>query len=124
VSSVTLQSKRADSSVVAPYVINNYFYDLAAHDISPNGTHRDALQTQEYDVHAIWGFNVLNATYHALLNIFPTKRPFIIARSTLAGAGTVGGHWGGGMYTKLGLRDTLPTHICIEFSDICFSFLR
>lgn len=123
-SSVALQSKRADSSIVAPYVIKNYFYDLAVHDISPNGMHRDALQTQEYDVHAIWGFNVLNATYHALHNIFPTKRPFIIARSTFAGAGTVGGHWGGGTYTKFGLRDTLPTHTRIEFSNICSSLLR
>jgi alpha-glucosidase len=38
---------------------------------------------------------ILNATYQALLNIFPGKRPFIIGRSTFAGSGRLSGHWGG-----------------------------
>ena len=38
---------------------------------------------------------ILNATYQALLNIFPGKRPFIIGRSTFAGSGVWAGHWGG-----------------------------
>ena len=78
-----------------PYAINNIYYDLAVHGASPNATHQDELQTQEYDVHNLWGFGILRATYNALLNTFPGKRPFVIGRSTFAGAGTVAGHWGG-----------------------------
>lgn len=83
-----------------PYAINNIYYDLAVHGVSPNATHRDALNTQEYDVHNLWGFGILNATYNALANTFPGKRPFIIGRSTFAGAGTVAGHWGGDNFSQ------------------------
>jgi alpha-glucosidase len=76
-----------------PYVINNVQGDLAAHAVSPNGTHHGGVQ--EYDVHNLFGHQILNATYHALLNIWPTKRPFIIGRSTFAGSGKWAGHWGG-----------------------------
>jgi len=51
--------------------------------------------TQEYDYHNLFGYQILNATYHALLGVFPTKRPFIIGRSTFAGSGRWAGHWGG-----------------------------
>ncbi len=83
-----------------PYAINNIAYDLAVHGASPNATHQDALQTQEYDVHNLWGFGILRATYNALLHTFPGKRPFIIGRSTYAGAGTVAGHWGGDNFSQ------------------------
>ena len=66
---------------------------MAVHAVSPNATHADG--TQEYDVHNLFGHQILNATYQALLNVFPGKRPFIIGRSTFAGSGTVAGHWGG-----------------------------
>ena len=80
-----------------PYVINNVQGDLAVHAVSPNATHSDG--TEEYDVHNLFGHQILNATYHALLAIFPTKRPFIIGRSTFAGSGTVAGPWGGDNYS-------------------------
>lgn len=83
-----------------PYAINAVYPDLAEHGMSPNGTHSDALMTQDYDVHNLWGFGILNATYNALMNVFPGKRPFIIGRSTFAGAGTVAGHWGGDNYSQ------------------------
>lgn len=38
---------------------------------------------------------IMNATYNALLDLFPNKRPFIIGRSTFAGSGSFAGHWGG-----------------------------
>ncbi|TVY73333.1 Alpha-glucosidase [Lachnellula suecica] len=76
-----------------PYVINNVQGDLAAHAVSPNATHHGG--TQEYDFHNLFGHQILNATYHALLGVFPTKRPFIIGRSTFAGSGKWAGHWGG-----------------------------
>jgi alpha-glucosidase len=76
-----------------PYVINHVQGDLAAHAVSPNATHQGG--TQEYDFHNLFGHQILNATYHALLNVFPTKRPFVIGRSTFAGSGKWAGHWGG-----------------------------
>ena len=76
-----------------PYVINNVQGDLAVHAVSPNATHADG--TQEYDVHNLWGHQILNATYNALLQAIPTVRPFIIGRSTFSGSGKYAGHWGG-----------------------------
>ena len=76
-----------------PYVINNVQGDLAVQAISPNATHHDG--TLDYDIHNLFGHQILNATYQALLSIFPGKRPFIIGRSTFAGSGTFAGHWGG-----------------------------
>ena len=76
-----------------PYVIDNVQGDLAVHAISPNATHEDG--TQEYDVHNLFGHQILNATYHALLSAIPGLRPFIIGRSTFAGSGKWAGHWGG-----------------------------
>ena len=78
-----------------PYVINHdqTGHDLAVHAVSPNATHVDGVQ--EYDVHNLWGHQILNATYNALRKVFPEKRPFIIGRSTFAGSGKWAGHWGG-----------------------------
>ncbi|KAJ5093295.1 hypothetical protein N7456_009156 [Penicillium angulare] len=78
-----------------PYVINNVQggHDLAAHTVSPNATHFDGIE--EYDVHNIYGYQVLNATYHGLLEVNSAKRPFIIGRGTFAGSGKWAGHWGG-----------------------------
>ncbi|KAI1810462.1 glycoside hydrolase family 31 protein [Poronia punctata] len=81
-----------------PYTINNYHGGLAGHTMSPNATHGDG--TVQYDLHNLWGYQLLNATYHGLLDVFPKKRPFIIGRSTFAGSGRVAGHWGGDNYSN------------------------
>ncbi|KAJ3562776.1 hypothetical protein NPX13_g8438 [Xylaria arbuscula] len=81
-----------------PYAVNNYHGELAGKTMSPNATHKDG--TIQYDFHNVWGYELLNATYHALLNISPKKRPFIIGRSTFAGSGRVAGHWGGDNYSN------------------------
>ncbi|KAF2177647.1 glycoside hydrolase family 31 protein [Zopfia rhizophila CBS 207.26] len=81
-----------------PYVINNVHGDLAVHAVSPNATHHNGVE--EYDVHNLWGHQTLNATYQALLSVFPGKRPFIIGRSTFAGSGKWSGHWGGDNASK------------------------
>ncbi|KAI4171373.1 MAG: hypothetical protein LQ343_004329 [Gyalolechia ehrenbergii] len=80
-----------------PYVINHVQGDLAAHAVSPNATHADG--TEEYDVHNLFGSQILNATYNALLAAMPGRRPFIIGRSTFSGAGKWAGHWGGDNYS-------------------------
>jgi alpha-glucosidase len=76
-----------------PYVINHVQGALDVHAVSPNATHHGG--TLEYDYHNLFGHQILNATYQALLNIWPTNRPFIIGRSTYAGSGKWAGHWGG-----------------------------
>ncbi|KAI0160430.1 family 31 glycosyl hydrolase [Xylariaceae sp. FL1272] len=81
-----------------PYAINNEKGNLAGKTMSPNATHHDG--SLEYDYHNLWGYQMINATYHALLEIFPEKRPFIITRSTFAGAGRQAGHWGGDNYSN------------------------
>lgn len=77
-----------------PYVINNVQGgDLAVHAVSPNATHHGGAQ--EYDFHNLYGHQILNATYNALLDVFPGKRPFVIGRSTFPGTGKWAAHWGG-----------------------------
>jgi alpha-glucosidase len=76
-----------------PYVINNVQGDLAVHAVSPNATHANGMA--EYEVHNLFGHQIINATYQGLLSVFPGKRPFIIGRSTFAGSGKYAGHWGG-----------------------------
>jgi alpha-glucosidase len=81
-----------------PYVINNINGQLGTHALAPNATHSDGVQ--DYDVHNLFGHQILNATYQALLSVFPSKRPFIIGRSTFAGSGKWAGHWGGDNNSK------------------------
>jgi len=76
-----------------PYAINNFHRDLAVHAMSPNATHHGG--TVDYDLHNLYGHQILSATYQALLKVFEGKRPFIIGRSTFAGSGKFAGHWGG-----------------------------
>ncbi|KAK1837146.1 family 31 glycosyl hydrolase [Podospora conica] len=76
-----------------PYVLNAFHGDLAVHGLSPNATHHGHLV--DYDFHNLYGHQILNATYHALLKTHPTRRPFIIGRSTFVGSGRLAGHWGG-----------------------------
>lgn len=81
-----------------PYAINNLQGDLATHAMSPNATHADG--TQDYEIHNLFGHQILNATYNALLEVFPGKRPFIIGRSNAVGTGKYAGHWGGDNFSK------------------------
>lgn len=80
-----------------PYVINNTLGDLASHALSPNATHHGGFV--QYDFHNLFGHQILDATYQALLEVFPEKRPFIIGRSTHASSGRWAGHWGGDNYS-------------------------
>lgn len=63
--------------------------------ISPDATHNDAVNTTEYEMHNLFGYQIANATYQALLTIFPGRRPFGMARATFAGSGRFSSHWGG-----------------------------
>lgn len=76
-----------------PYAINHIHGDLAVHAISPNATHHNGVR--EYDVHNLYGHQILQNTYAAIARTKPGLRPFIIGRSTFVGSGNYTGHWGG-----------------------------
>lgn len=80
-----------------PYAINNIFagHALVKNSIAPNATHSDEFNTTEYEMHNLFGHQISNATYHALLSVFPGRRPFTVGRSTFAGSGQITSHWGG-----------------------------
>ncbi|KAI9660751.1 MAG: hypothetical protein M1831_003443 [Alyxoria varia] len=94
----TQPTEGARNEVFPPYVINNANGALPVHGMSPNATHYDG--TANYDIHNLWGHEILNATYNALTQVNPGKRPFIIGRSTFAGSGKYAGHWGGDNYSQ------------------------
>lgn len=88
-----------------PYAINNFLagHSLVKQVISPDATHNDGpYNSTEYELHNLCGHLSGNATYHALLQTYPNKRPFFIARSTFAGSGSFAGHWGGDTNSKWG----------------------
>jgi len=80
-----------------PYVLNTVQpgHSLLKSAIAPNATHNDPSNTTEYAMHNLFGLQISNATYEALLTLFPGCRPFTVGRSTFAGSGRVTSHWGG-----------------------------
>ena len=104
---------------VPPYTIHNgKFYDprtffedfysptkflafgrLSTHTISPNATHFGGYA--ELDIHNAFGYMMERATHLALLQDRPAERPFLISRSTFAGAGQWSGHWVGPFLTNI-----------------------
>ncbi|QKX61394.1 uncharacterized protein TRUGW13939_08542 [Talaromyces rugulosus] len=80
-----------------PYVLNNAQegHALVKGTISPDATHNDPGNTTEYEMHNLFGYQTGNATYHALLEILPNRRPFAISRAAFSGSGRFSSHWGG-----------------------------
>lgn len=70
--------------------------------ISPDATHNDELNTTEYQMHNLFGNQISNATYQGLLDLFPGRRPFNIARGNFAGIGRYATRWGGDNSSKWG----------------------
>ncbi|KAM5332711.1 sucrase-isomaltase, intestinal [Glossophaga mutica] len=55
----------------------------------------DAVQHwgKQYDVHSLYGYSMAIATEKAVEKVFPSKRSFILTRSTFAGSGRYAAHW-------------------------------
>ncbi|KZV75261.1 glycoside hydrolase family 31 protein [Peniophora sp. CONT] len=81
-----------------PYAIHNGYGDLSVHTVATNATHANGFV--ELDVHNLFGYMEERATHLALLKNNPTKRPFLISRSTFPGSGHWSGHWLGDNFSK------------------------
>jgi len=81
-----------------PYAIEYYQanYDLQGHHMNPDAQHVNGFV--EYDLEGVFAHMQTNATYHALLETKPNKRPFIISRSGFTGMGNWSAKWGGDNY--------------------------
>ncbi|RWA07552.1 hypothetical protein EKO27_g7548 [Xylaria grammica] len=75
------------------YRINNHQGDLSVRTLYTNNTNADG--TAQYDTHNMHGLMMITATRNALLARRPNSRPFVLTRSTFAGAGTKAAHWFG-----------------------------
>ncbi|KAI8632707.1 glycoside hydrolase family 31 protein, partial [Xylariaceae sp. FL1651] len=75
------------------YRINNHQGDLSDKTLYTNNTNADG--TVQYDTHNLHGLMMISATRQALLARRPSSRPFVLTRSTFAGAGAKAAHWFG-----------------------------
>ncbi|KAK0713384.1 glycosyl hydrolases family 31-domain-containing protein [Lasiosphaeria miniovina] len=80
------------------YRINNHQGDIAAKTLDTNVTNADG--TVQYDTHNLYGTMMAGATRQALIARTPGKRPFVLTRSTFAGAGRVAAHWFGDNFSS------------------------
>jgi alpha-glucosidase len=64
---------------------------LSIHAVATNATHAGGYA--ELDTHNLWGLMEEKATYHAITELKPGKRPFLISRSTFPSSGKWSGHW-------------------------------
>ncbi|KAI7576721.1 glycoside hydrolase family 31 protein, partial [Hortaea werneckii] len=98
----TLPTPGVRNLTFPPYAINNFLpgHSLVKQVLSPDAVHKNGMT--EYELHNLYGHTSANASYHALLEAIPGKRPWIQARATFAGTGSFSGHWGGDTNSKWG----------------------
>ncbi|KAH8168005.1 hypothetical protein CIB48_g236 [Xylaria polymorpha] len=75
------------------YRIGNHQGDISVRTLYTNNTNADG--TVQYDTHNIHGLMMITATRDSLLRRRPRSRPFVLTRSTFAGAGAKAAHWFG-----------------------------
>ncbi|KAK7081084.1 hypothetical protein SK128_022647, partial [Halocaridina rubra] len=67
---------------------------ISEHTICMSGNQTDGANNYlHYDVHSLYGWSEAVATYTALEQLFPGKRPVVLSRSTFVGSGKYTTHW-------------------------------
>lgn len=74
-----------------PYAIHNGEGRLPLKTIATNATHVGGYR--ELDTHNLWGTMEEKATREMVMELRPGERPFVVSRSTFAGAGKFTSHW-------------------------------
>ena len=75
------------------YHINNHRGELSDFTLYTNITNSDG--THQYDTHSLYGIMMATASRNSLITRRPSQRPFVLTRSTFAGAGSKVAHWFG-----------------------------
>ncbi|KAF3058062.1 putative alpha/beta-glucosidase agdC [Daldinia childiae] len=89
------------------YRINNHKGELSDSTLYSNITNADG--TYQYDTHNLYGLTMITATRNSLLTRRPGRRPFVLTRSSFAGAGSRAAHWfGDNNSTWSDYRVTIP----------------
>ncbi|KAK8727326.1 hypothetical protein OTU49_009816, partial [Cherax quadricarinatus] len=67
---------------------------LSEHTLCMSASQTDGTMTyMHYDVHSLYGWSEAVATYKAMVEVFPERRPMVLTRSTFPGSGQYAVHW-------------------------------
>jgi alpha-glucosidase len=83
-----IQSPQVD---IPAFDIHNVQGALNAKTVAMNATSQNGLQ--QYHWHNLYGYMMEMVVNNAIQDVYPNKRPFILGRSTFAGAGRFTAHW-------------------------------
>ncbi|KAG0369916.1 hypothetical protein BGZ54_008404 [Gamsiella multidivaricata] len=102
-----------------PYRINNNneHADLEYRTISPDALHHGGVT--EYDAHNLYGHMEGIATYKAIRELQPTRKPFVLSRSTFPGSGRFVCKWNGDNWsTEYDMKQSIPGLLNFQFFGI------
>uniref|UniRef100_A0A183AK50 Gal_mutarotas_2 domain-containing protein n=1 Tax=Echinostoma caproni TaxID=27848 RepID=A0A183AK50_9TREM len=81
---------KMDNPPYIPLILDRSLY---AKTVCPSALHYN--NTPHYNRHNLYGYDHARVTRKVLSRMFPTRRPFVLSRSTFAGSGRYTIHWTG-----------------------------
>ncbi|KAJ3286914.1 hypothetical protein HK104_008836 [Borealophlyctis nickersoniae] len=102
-----------------PYRINNAGTHLPLFSRTTSMTALHHTGIREYDAHNLYGHMESLATHKTITTLHPTRRPFILTRSTFAGTGRVAAHWLGDNHsTWESMKYSIPGTLAFQMFGI------